>query len=192
MLAHRERRSFSPEEYLALEERSQTRSEYYQGDIYSMTGGSVEHNQIVRNLAGALLPQLKGGACQLFVSDLRLWVAQHQLFTYPDLYVVCGELPRFEGRRDTLTDATLIVEILSPSTEVYDRGEKFLFYQSLPSFREYVLVAQDRSLLERRTLTRPGEWLSSQFTAAEDRVELASVGADLVVGDLYHQVAFPG
>lgn len=192
MLAYRERRRFTIDEYLVLEERSQTRSEYYHGEIYSMTGGSVEHNQIVRNFAGALLPRLKGGPCQLFVSDLRLWVAQHQLFTYPDLYVVCGELARFEGRRDTLTDATLIIEILSSSTEVYDRGEKFLFYQALPSFREYVLVAQDRYLLERRTLTRPGEWLSSQFTSPEERVELASVGSEVEVGDLYHQVAFPG
>ncbi len=98
MLTRRERRRFTREEYLAVEERSDTRCEFFQGELFAMTGGSVEHNQIVRNLTGLLVPRLQGSDCQLFVADLRLLVSDHDLFTYPDLYVVCGELPRLPGR----------------------------------------------------------------------------------------------
>lgn len=186
MLAHREPRRFTREEYLALEEHADTKSEYHQGSIYAMTGASVEHNQLVRNLAVEMGGALKGGPCQLFLADMRLYVAAHDLFTYPDLFVVCGAPPRMGGRRDTLTDATLVVEVLSPSTELYDRGEKFLFYQTLDSLREYVLVSQSGVLVERHTLTQPGQWVSTRFEAGA--VELASVGIEIVLEEIYDGV----
>ncbi|MCA9796976.1 MAG: Uma2 family endonuclease [Candidatus Eremiobacteraeota bacterium] len=187
MLAHRQPRLFSHREYLTLEQASETRSEYYRGQIFAMTGGSVEHNQLVRNLTIELGQALRGGPCQVFVSDLRLFVASHDLFTYPDLFVVCGSLSRLEGRTDTLTDAKLIVEVLSPSTEVYDRGEKFLFYQSLPSLSEYLLVGQ-QPRVERRTRTGPGEWQTTVLEGLEQVVELVSVGVTLKLADLYRDV----
>ncbi|MGE0490512.1 MAG: Uma2 family endonuclease [Vulcanimicrobiota bacterium] len=187
MLAHRQPRLFKHREYLALEQASETRSEYYQGQIFAMTGGTVEHNQIVRNLTLELGLALRGGPCQVFVTDLRLFIATHDLFTYPDLFVVCGPLARLEGRSDTLTDATLVVEVLSPSTEVYDRGEKFLFYQSLPSLAEYLLVSQ-QPRVERRTRTGPGEWHTSLFQQLDQSLELASVGVTLKLADIYREV----
>lgn len=190
MLAHREPRRFTREEYLALEERADTKSEYHQGSIYAMTGASMEHNQLVRNLAVAMGGALKGGACQLFLADMRLHVAAHDLFTYPDLFVVCGAPPRMAGRRDTLTDATLVVEVLSPSTELYDRGEKFLFYQTLPSFREYMLVSQTRLLVERHTMTHPGQWISTRFEGGA--VALTSVAIEIALAEIYEGVELTG
>lgn len=189
MLVYRERRLFTPEEYLAFEERSQTKSEYFQGEIYAMSGASVEHNQLLRNLTLELGTHCKDGPCQLFVADLRLHIEVHGLFTYPDLFAVCGPLARLDGRTDTLTNATLIVEVLSASTEAYDRGQKFLFYQDLPSFREYLLVSQERRQVQLHTLQRPGQWLSTQSTDGE--IELESVGARLSLSELYRGVQVP-
>jgi Uma2 family endonuclease len=186
MLAHHQRRRFTHEEYLQIEERSSIKSEYYKGDIYAMSGATVAHNQIVRNLALEIGPHLKEGPCQLFLADLRLHVQAHELFTYPDLFVVCGPLVGLEGRSDTLTDATLIIEVLSGSTQEYDRGQKFLFYQSLPSFREYLLVSQDQQMVELHTLRRPGQWLSTQSTDGE--IVLSSVEARLGLTEVYRGV----
>lgn len=186
MLAHRERRRFTPEEYLVLEEHSDTKSEYCQGDIFVMSGASIAHNQLVRNLTSGLDPALRDGPCQLFVADLRLHVAAHNLFTYPDLFVVCGPLAPLGGRNDTLTDATFVVEVLSPSTQAYDRGQKFLFYQDLPSFQEYLLVSQDMQKVELCTLQRRGQWLSTQITDGE--FELKSLGVSLKLAEIYRGV----
>ncbi|MBI3924102.1 MAG: Uma2 family endonuclease [Armatimonadetes bacterium] len=188
MLAHRQRRLFTPEEYLVLEERSETKSEYHRGEIFSMTGGSMEHNELVRNVTVELAGTLRDSACRVFVADMRLHVPAHDLFTYPDVYVVCGPPRRMERRRDTLVDATLIVEVLSPSTEVYDRGEKFLFYQTLPSFREYLLVSQERILVERHTRRQPGEWLSVEFSGSTQTFELASIGVTIRIDEIYRGV----
>lgn len=186
MLAHRERRRFTPEEYLALEERSESKSEFYEGEIYAMSGASIAHNQLVRNLTSLLATRLRGGECQLFVADLRLHVAAHNLFTYPDLFAVCGPLSRLNERNDTLTDATFVVEVLSPSTQSYDRGQKFLFYQDLPSFKEYLLVSQDRRTVELHTLQREGQWLSTRMS--QGKVELQSLDVTLEIDDIYLDV----
>lgn len=188
MFAYRDRRRFSPEEYLNLEERSDTKSEFYGGEIYVMAGASIEHNQIVRNLSTELDNALRGGECQVFVADMRLYVARHQLFTYPDLLVVCGSLPRMPGRRDTLDDARLIIEVLSPGTEVYDRGEKFLFYQSLPSFEEYLVVGQDRPFAERHVRQSPSQWLSTTYGSRSETLELASLQLTIPLDSIYRGV----
>ncbi|MGE0488904.1 MAG: Uma2 family endonuclease [Vulcanimicrobiota bacterium] len=187
MLAHRERRRFTPAEYLALEERSETRSEFYRGEIFAMSGGTVEHNRLVRNLTALLDAGLRGSSCEVFVADMRLHVAAHELFTYPDLFVVCGPLPRMTERADTLVDAKLVVEVLSPSTEKYDRGEKFHLYQGLPSFSEYLLVRQDRIEIERHSRRSPDEWVWSRHREA-DQIELASIGLCLAAADIYRDV----
>lgn len=190
MLAHRERRLFTPEEYLSIEEKSASKSEFYQGEIFAMSGGTLEHAQIVRDLTIDLGQALRGSDCQVLGSDLRLQVARHKLFTYPDLYVVCGEPRRLLGRTDTLTDATLIIEVLSPGTEFYDRGEKFLLYQGLPSFREYLLISQDQRKVEHHVRLSRGGWRSETFAGGAS-FQLKSFPYQLVVDDLYRSVKSP-
>lgn len=190
MLAQREPRRFTHKEYLGLEEQAEIRSEYYHGGIYSMTGGSVSHNQIVRNLTAFMVNSLRGGPCQAFMTDLRLHIEEHDLFTYPDLFVVCGELQMYQNRSDTLTDATLVLEVLSPSTEVYDRGEKFLFYQSLPSIQEYILVSQHSPMIEIRRRVKAGEWHTMQVAGIDRCLELQSIDASLDLSVVYEGVRF--
>lgn len=188
MLAQREPRRFNHREYLGLEEQADVRSEYYHGKIYSMTGSSVCHNQILRNLTGFMVNSLRGGPCQAFMTGLRLYIEEHDLFTYPDLFVVCGDLQMYGSRTDTLTDATLVVEVLSPSTEVYDRGEKFLFYQSLPSVQEYVLISQDSPTVEIRQKVREGEWHTKETVGLAQSLELKSIDAHLDLSLIYEGV----
>ena len=188
MLAQREPRRFNHREYLGLEEQADVRSEYYHGKIYSMTGSSVCHNQILRNLTGFMVNSLRGGPYQAFMTGLRLYIEEHDLFTYPDLFVVCGDLQMYGSRTDTLTDATLVVEVLSPSTEVYDRGEKFLFYQSLPSVQEYVLISQDSPTVEIRQKVREGEWHTKETVGLAQSLELKSIDAHLDLSLIYEGV----
>ncbi len=189
MLAQREPRRFTHKEYLGLEELAESRSEYYRGSIYSMTGGSVSHNQIVRNLTAFMVNSLRGGPCQAFMTDLRLFIEEHDLFTYPDLFVVCGELQMYQNRSDTLTDATVVIEVLSPSTEVYDRGEKFLFYQSLPSIQEYILVSQISPLIEIRRRLKEGEWHTREVVGLDRCLEIPSIEAGLELSVVYEGVS---
>lgn len=184
MLNSRERRRFTPEEYLLLEERAETKSEYCDGEIFAMTGGTLRHAQIVRNLLIELQRALKGTSCQALGSDLRLYVQKARVFTYPDVLVVCGAPPFMPGRSDTLRDARLIVEVLSPSTESYDRGEKFLTYQGLDSLQEYVLVAQETPRLESWHRQGPGHW-------APDARPFASLGIQVLPEALYEGLFDP-
>src|SRR6476646_3610732 len=133
-----EQHSYSPEEYLKLEELSEFKSEYYNGQIFPMAGGTPNHNRIAVNLGSAMNVALTDQDYDVFISDMRLWIPRAGLYTYPDVMVVAGELEFAEGRKDTITNPLVIVEVLSESTKNYDRGEKFEFYRTRHSFREYV------------------------------------------------------
>ena len=172
MSQHREHRRFSIEEYLSLEENAAFKSEYCDGEIFSMSGASLEHNRLVRNLILELGNALRESPCEVFPSDLRLYMDRHKLFTYPDVLIVCGPPVLMPGRRDTLIDATLIIEVLSPSTSDYDRNEKFRCYRSLPSFSEYLLVAQQEVRIEQHRRVRPGEWLMTEHMSLEGQLSL--------------------
>jgi Uma2 family endonuclease len=180
----------SPEEYLAMERKAEFKSEYFDGYLYAMAGASAEHNRLALDLATELNARLRGGPCEVFNSDLRVLVNPSGLYTYPDLVAVCGG-PEFEdGRKDTLLNPTLIVEVLSPSTESYDRGEKFAQYRQLPSLREYVLVSQDRVAVER--FARKGDqWILTSFDKRDAVVELASVGCEIPLAEIYRRVDVP-
>ena len=191
MLAHRERRLFTHEEYFAIEESSDTKSEFYRGEIFAMSGGSVEHNQIARKLLRLVDTALDGTACQVFFADLRLNISAYDLITYPDLFVACGSLKRLPGRKDTLTDATMVIEVLSPKTELYDQSEKFLFYKSLPSFKEYLLVSQSQAKVERHHRSARGEWRSSQFGPGQS-FSLKSIHCEIAVDEVYRGVDLLG
>ncbi len=184
----RQRRRFTFEEYLWLEERSETKNEYIDGEIFAMTGGSLNHNRIVGNLFRELSLALEGGSCEVFQSDVRLFVKRARLFTYPDLVVVCGQIPLLEGRTDTITDARLLIEVLSPSTESYDRQAKFQMYRDLASLEEYVLVAQDQVRVERNQRKKRGQWVWTELLSLQDQLELRSVSLSIPLQAVYRAV----
>jgi Uma2 family endonuclease len=181
---------FTPEQYLAMERNADFKSEFCNGFIIAMAGGSREHNVISGNLHGEIRSQLKGRPCEVYTSDMRVRVSMAGLFTYPDVVAVCGE-PRFlDGRGDTLLNPTVIVEVLSASSESYDRGEKFMHYRRLESLREYVLAAQDKVLVER--YTRQGDdWLLTEFRHVDQTLQLASIGCAVPLREIYSRIEFP-
>ncbi len=181
---------WTPAEYLALERSSPERHQLVDGEIFAMAGASFEHNTIVGNLVGELRNALRDRPCRVTPSDLRIHVPATGLYTYPDVTVVCGD-PLFEdGARGTLLNPTVLVEVLSESTEGYDRGKKFRYYRSIASFREYVLVAQDVVSVERYTRGDDGVW-SLHESGAGGRLVLASIGCEIAVDEIYLKV-FPG
>jgi Uma2 family endonuclease len=180
----------TPEEYLVLERRAEFRHEYRDGIVTAMAGTSKERIRIVVNLAREIDTQLLERPCQVYVTDLRLAVTNAGLYTYPDLAVVCGE-PRFlDDQFDTLLNPNVLIEVLSPSTEAYDRGEKFDRYKTLDSLREYVLVAQDRAHVER--YARQGdEWILTEYDRPEDILRLDSIDCEVPLHRIYIKVPLP-
>lgn len=181
---------YTPEEYLALERNAEFKSEYLDGRIVAMTGATMVHATITGNINAELRQRLRGGSCRAVASDMRVQTGAGRRYTYPDVVAVCGE-PRFmDGTLDTLLNPALIVEVLSPSTEAYDRGEKFLHYRTIESLQEYVLVAQDRVLVER--FVRAGEfWTLSTLSDLDASLELTSVGCELPLREIYERVELP-
>jgi Uma2 family endonuclease len=177
----------TPDEYLILERRAETRSEFLNGEMFAMTGASRKHNRIVLNLAFALDSQLKVRGCEVFASDMRVKVSETGLYVYPDVIAVCGEAQFEDAEVDTLLNPKVIVEILSKTTEDYDRGTKFLHYRALPSLAEYLLVAQDRVHVE-HYVRQNDSWLLTETDRREDVIELSSVGAWLALADAYDRV----
>jgi Uma2 family endonuclease len=144
---------------------------------------------IVFNLAGVLRPQFVGRPCEAYASDMRVKVSSTGLYTYPDLVAICGEVVFDDEHTDTLLNPTVIVEVLSPSTEAYDRGEKFAHYRRLESLQEYVLVSQDKVRIE--WFVRQGaQWILSEASGLDETVRLESIGCDLVLRDVYDKVRF--
>ena len=177
----------TPEEYLALERRAEFKSEYDSGYLNAMSGASREHNLIAGNTHRELSTQLRGRPCESYISDMRVRANATGLFSYPDVSVVCGE-PRFLDKEvDTLLNPTVIIEVLSPSTEAYDRGRKFAHYRRLASLREYVLIAQDKVLVER--FTRQGEdWVLTELSRLDEILRLDSIGCAVPLREVYDRV----
>jgi Uma2 family endonuclease len=184
--------SFSPEDYLAFERTAQTRHEYLDGQIYAMAGGSPPHNAICFNVAGELYLQLKGKPCQGFTSDQKIRADPADLFSYPDVTIVCGELQFHDEFQDVLLNPKVIIEVLSPTTEAYDRGEKFARYRQIKTLSDYVLIAQDKPSLEhyvRQRGDRP--WLYSVVTEMSGSITITSINCTLNLADVYAQIVFP-
>lgn len=190
------RKWVSPEEYLAREEQSAAKHEYFDGEVFAMAGGAPEHNLIAANVIRELGNQLEAGPCRVYSSDQRVKIPATGLYTYPDVTVVCDEPVYEPSRVPSLLNPTLIVEVLSESTEAYDRGEKFAQYQTIPSLREYVLVAADRQGIERFTRQGPagetgGEWTYAGCSEPAGSLPLASIGCVLSVERVYAKVELP-
>lgn len=181
---------YTPEEYLALERNAEFRSEYLDGRIVAMTGATAAHNRITGDVYTQLRTRLRGKPCDTFFSDIRVQIGAGRRYTYPDVVAVCGEPQFMDGTLDTLMNPALIVEVLSPSTEAYDRGEKFLHYRTIESLEEYVLVSPDRVLVER--FVRAGEfWRLFTVTDLDASLELTSVGCEIPLRDIYERVELP-
>ena len=179
-------RQATVDEYLAFERTSEEKHEYWNGEIFAMTGASRQHNRIAWNLVIALGPQLEQSGCEGYVGDMRVMIEESGLFTYPDLVVVCGE-PSFlvDQQPDTLLNPTLIAEILSPSTADYDRGSKFAHYRRLDSLKSYLLLAQDRVHVERFERQNDGTWVLSETDDPGAKLALPAVGVQLEINRLY-------
>jgi Uma2 family endonuclease len=183
-------RLLSPEEYLAIERDVATKHEFYRGEMFAMGGASFDHTQITVAASASLYDQLKDGKCHVSANDLRVKVSASGLYTYPDIVVTC-EKPRFEDDKfDTLLNPQSIVEVLSDSTEKYDRGKKFELYRQIESLREYVLVSQDRAHIEVFTRDDDGPWRLREATGLESTVELPAIGCQLALADVYAKVSW--
>ncbi len=180
----------SPEKYLEIERQAEFRSEYINGQAYAMSGGTSNHAWIISNTLIELGGQLRGKSCGAMSSDMRVYSKTYGLYTYPDVVVACSPLQFLDKHKDTITDAVVIIEVLSPSTRNYDRSEKFDFYRSLPSFTEYLLIEQHSIRAEHRVRQPNGSWLFTDYTSSEDVIELASIGSRLTLGPLYERVEF--
>jgi Uma2 family endonuclease len=181
----------TPEQYLEIEREAEFKSEYFQGEMFLMSGAREPHNLIVVNLVSTLHQQLRIGPCRIFANDMRVRVTATGLYTYPDVVAVCSEPQFLDETRDTLLNPSLIVEVLSPSTEIYNRIRKFEHYRSVESVGEYLMIASERVSAELYTRQPDGRWMLTAANRMEDSLELQSVGAHLALADLYEKVDLP-
>ncbi len=182
----------SPEKYLELERAATTRSEYCNGRMYAMSGGTYTHALVTGNLSGELYIALKKSRCQVVSNDLRVRVATDGLYTYPDIVVVCGKPEFADDQKDTLVNPALLIEVLSPSTEAYDRGFKSVQYRKLPSLEEYALVSQAEPRIELFRRQPNGDWLLSEYAGTQATCRFAGVNCEVALSDIYDRIVFEG
>ena len=180
----------SVQDYLQRERQATFKSEFFQGEIFAMAGGSASHSLIAANFVGETRQALKDKPCAVFSSDLRVRVEPTGLYTYPDATIVCGELKFDDDQRDTVVNPTVIVEVLSDATEKYDLGRKANHYRQISTLKELVLIAQDQPHIERFTRQANGDWLFHEAKDLTVRFELPSLGISLTLAELYRNVPF--
>ena len=180
----------TPEEYLAAERLSETRSEYLDGGVYPMTGASANHSRIVLDTGAELTNQLRERGGEVFVSEMKVRLPGSNKFFYPDVTAVCGELQYHDDRKDIITNPDLVIEVLSPSTEAFDRGAKFQAYQTVESLKEYLLVAQDKPFIEQFIRNEVGKWEYAAAIGLESSLTLPSIGCTLNLAAVYKRVEF--
>ena len=179
---------YTQEEYLELERAAEYKSEYYRGEIFAMSGASRYHNRITENLSGEIYIALKGKSCQSFSRDMRVHIPENTLYTYPDLLIVCGKPEFLDNQTDTLLNPSVIIEVLSPSTEGYDQGKKFHLYRSLRMLTEYVLIDSQEVRAEVYRKASNGIWaLVSEADDLEGSIEIGHIGLTLKMSDIYAQ-----
>ncbi|MFN6514494.1 MAG: Uma2 family endonuclease [Nostoc sp. CreGUA01] len=183
-------RLYSIEEYLALEENAEYRSEYRNGEIVPITGGSLNHNQIVVNLIIALTLTLKEQNYRLYTSDLRLWIPHYRQYTYPDILIIKGDPIFEEGRTDTVVNPSIIFEVLSQSTSSRDRGDKFAYYRSIAEFQEYILIDQYKIHSEQFSKTTEGNWLFSESEDENGVLTLVWANCQIPHRQIYDRIQF--
>jgi len=194
-----EKRYYSTEEYLALEEEADYKSEYIDGEIFPMAGGSTNHNQIAGNFYAELNFAFKKLDYRVFMSDVRLWIPQRRIYTYSDVMVVAGEPEYHDNRTDTITNPKVIIEVLSPSTKAYDCSTKFEIYRTIPTFEEYLLIDQKRIYIEHFSKTDKKNWSFCDYDKSEQEItqsiekktiSLSSFSLEIALADIYNKVNF--
>jgi Uma2 family endonuclease len=189
-VAQTKERIYTAEEYLELEIASETRNEYRNGEIIPMTGGTPNHNDLASNLLVSIKTALRGKPYRVFIADQRLWIPAANLHTYPDVMIVPKLIELQTGRKDTVTNPCFIAEILSKSTQNYDRSEKFVAYRTIPSFGEYLLISQYSVRVEHYMKTAPDRWLLSEYSDPNTILTLSSFDLQLSIADLYENIDF--
>ncbi|MBW4513890.1 MAG: Uma2 family endonuclease [Timaviella obliquedivisa GSE-PSE-MK23-08B] len=183
-------RDYTPEEYLAIEEFSEYKSEYINGQIIPMAGGSTNHNRIALNFSSALNFAFKQQDYEVFIGDVRLWIPEKQIFTYPDVMIIAGEPEYVSNRTDIITNPVVIIEVLSKSTQAYDREGKFNAYRTIPSFQEYLLVDQTRIHVGQSFITGKKQGWFREYDDEDEAIALAAVPFQISLNDLYSKVKF--
>ena len=187
-----EKLKYTLEEYLELDHESEEKIEFWDGHIFTLAGASSNHDRIQGNGYFALRSKLQGKSCRVFLSDMRLKVPAYLPYRYPDLSALCGKT-EFEtlGKQELLVNPSLIIEILSDSTAEFDRGYKFTYYKSIPSFTEYIMIAQDRPHVTQFIKQDENNWLNREFNSIDNKFRLASLDCELELLELYQDVEFP-
>jgi Uma2 family endonuclease len=189
MTAPPDNNNWTIEQYLDFEDEQETRHEFIQGQVYAMAGATERHNQIASAIHYALYGQMLDRDCQVFQSDMRVQVEADVSF-YPDIVAICGEARYAEEKRIILLNPTLVIEVLSPSTEDYDRGRKFNYYRRFPSLKEYLLVSQEKMQIDHYIRQDENAWLLQGFSMPERKLELSSIGCILLIHETYRKVNF--
>ena len=181
----------TPEQYLEIERKAEYKSEYFNDEMFAMSGAREGHNMLASNLITSLNSQTRGRPCRVYPSDMRVIVSANGLYAYPDVVVVCGPPQFFDDTQDSVLNPIALVEVLSPSTEAYDHSLKFEQYRSIESLRHYLMVSSDRMHLELFTRQQKDQWLLTSVATPEDRLALESIECTLLVSDVYDKVDFP-
>ena len=182
------RQKFSIEEYLDMENAATEKHEYYRGEIFAMSGSKVPHNTIFKNLFGDLCARLKKKKCQPFGSDMRIHIPENTLFTYPDISIICGEVITLDNDNWNVLNPAIIIEILSPSTKNYDRGEKFKLYRDITTLKEYILVDSESIHLEIFRLNETNHWELEEYNSPEEQLYIKAIDEKILIADIYDGV----
>lgn len=190
MVSPTEKRLYTKEEYLFLEEQAKYKSEYRNGEILPMAGGTANHNKISGNFYSHFRFALRGDDYEIFIGDMRLWIPRYNLYTYPDLMIIKGQPIYEDDNTTTVINPLVIVEVLSKSTNNYDKGEKFRYYRSIPQLREYILIDQYSLYIEQYTKTVEQQWLLTEYEQEDATLSLAAIDFQIALRDIYERIDF--
>lgn len=180
---------YSADEYLALEENADYRSQFYNGEIFAMAGATRRHNAIASNTLAYLHFQLRNRECEIYQNDMRVKVTE-TLYTYPDVVIVCGKAQIEKKRGENLLNPIVLIEVLSPSTEKFDRGEKAKLYRAMPSLNEYILISQDKPGIEHFIRQENGGWLLTELSEMSEILHLPNIECEIALSEIYAKVDF--
>jgi Uma2 family endonuclease len=183
-----EQKYITQDQYLETERIALDKHEYYRGEIFAMSGASFRHNQIFKNTYGTLYNKLKGKSCQPYGSDLRIHIPQNTLYTYPDISIICGKPDMTDSANDTITNPSVIIEILSKSTYDYDKGQKFTLYRDIDSLKEYILIDSLSVRVEHYSKNQDDSWTLKDYRTIEDKLNIETIAEDLLLADVYADV----
>lgn len=184
------KRHFTVAEYLEMEKASQEKHEYFHGEIFSMSGASTIHNRIFSNLFGEICIKLKGKTCEPFGSDMRMQIPKNTLFTYPDISIYCNDAKQSDIDDESFIEPTVIIEILSPSTKDYDRGNKFKLYRDIPTLKEYILIDSESVLVEAFHINNKQNWELIEYKEISTSLNFVSMGFEVDLRDIYNRIRF--